>query len=89
MTLLTYAVIGIAVGYLYGLSFVHMYRRVFSCLKTTRRRYYVHLVAYPFFRIACLLIGLFFLLHLPIAPLILIVVSATGSFWYVVLRKGI
>jgi len=88
MTLFVYALIGISVGYIYGLSFVHMYRRVFSCAKTTKNRNYIHLIGYPFFRIICLLIGLFFLLHLPASPLILILISATGSFWYVVMRKG-
>ena len=82
-------IIGISVGYFYGLSFVIQQRKSFFIQQFHRRRQFIFSFCLSIGRLL-LLCGCFgYLLHSPAIHSILLVVSFMGAFWFIVLNKKV
>lgn len=82
-------IIGISIGYFYGLSFVTQQKRAFFIQKFHRKKQFIFSFCLSIGRLL-LLCGFFgYLLHYPAIHSILLIVSFMGAFWFMVLNKRV
>lgn len=81
--------LGLLIGIIYGLFFVTQQRRAFSFNQTTFTRHLATSLLLSMFRFTILAFCIVYILHSPTINPILILLSSTLAFWYIVRNKRV
>jgi len=82
-------IIGISIGYFYGLSFVTQQKRAFFIQHFHRKKQFILSFCLSIGRLLLLYVCFSYLLHYPAIHSILLVISFMGAFWFIVINKKV